>query len=96
MAQPVTRKLDDLGPMHALLLKACPACLKDENTGKYIRVDNDGFKSTAILADLIGMSTWGIHLWIKRGRIPAKRAKQIADLNPQEVSIDEFSPYIYS
>jgi hypothetical protein len=77
------RKIRDLGALHDLLLEACPPNPK-------------GIKSTKILADHLNMSAWGVHLWIKRNRIPPKRAKQIVDLahNPK-ITLERFSPFIY-
>lgn len=97
MALTVTRRLQKLGSLHDLLLKACPPCVKDDDTGRYRPVrGGGGFKSTNILADLLGMSPWGVHQWIKRKRIPARRAKQIVELNPHAVTLEDFSPFIYS
>lgn len=77
------RKIRDLGPLHDLLIEACPPNEKGE-------------KSTKILADKLHMSAWGVHLWIKRGKIPPGRAQKIVEIaNNPEITLARFSPWIY-
>lgn len=90
---PKVRKLKDLGPIHRLLLTACPPQLRDEKGKLYPH--KDGTQSIAILAELLGMSAWGVNLWIKRKRIPGARAKEIIALPGCQTDIEEFIPYIF-
>ena len=84
----------NLGPLHDLLLKAC---VPEKKTRK---------KSITVLAKDIGFTNWGCYLWIKKGRLPAARAKQVVDLHakyanrvdlPQEerVSLHDFDDYVF-
>jgi hypothetical protein len=84
-----------LGPLHDLLIAACPPCVKEN--GRYVKAgpNTDGVKSTHALAALLDMSEWGVHQWIKRGKVPPKRAAQIVALGSNRVTLAEFSPFIY-
>jgi len=73
----------DLGPLHDLLLKACPP---DPKTG---------VKSISILAALMKISAWSIHKWIQKGKIPPGRAVEVVDLSEGRVSLADFSPFVY-
>lgn len=77
-------KHKDGGPLHRLLLKACPP-------------NEDNEKSITILAGKFKppLSTWAIHKWIKKGKIPPLRAAQVVDISEGRVSLAEFSPFIY-
>ena len=83
----------DLGPFHDLLLEACPP-MKKGISGVLFH-SPDGIKSIAILAKLLGMSPWGVNLWIKKQRIPPMKARAITELRGCEVPIERFSPYIF-
>lgn len=87
----------ELGHFQNLLLRACPPAIKDEKTARYrpVKDGENGVKSIAALASMLGISPWGVQLWIKKSVIPPGRAAQIVDLNPAEVSLHDFSPYIY-
>lgn len=89
----VLRKTD-LGPLHDLLLRACPPMKKLKN-GELTHDPVNGIKSIAILAQLHGMTPWGVHLWIKKGRIPPKKAKAVVDNSRGAVTLNEFSPFIF-
>jgi hypothetical protein len=82
-----------LGPFHDLLLAACPPMKKDEKGRLYPHPD--GIKSIAVLAKLLGMTPWGVNLWIKKKRIPPMKAKEITELPGSAVKLDDFSPYIF-
>jgi hypothetical protein len=71
------------GPLHDLLLKACP------------QHPISGVKSITVLSDFLGINAWSIHKWVKNGKIPAKRAKQIVDLADDRVTLAEFDPFVY-
>ena len=91
---PKVRRNADLGHFHDLLLRACPPVSRDKKTKKLVP-DPDGTKSISLLAELLGMSSWGVHLWINKGKIPPLRAQELVDLNPEEVTLADFSPYVY-
>ena len=72
------------GPLHDLLLKACPA-------------DERGEKSITILANSFNppLSAWSIHKWIQKGKIPPGRAAEVVDLAEGRVTLADFSPFVY-
>jgi hypothetical protein len=70
------------GPLHDLLLKACPA-------------NEDGEKSITILADTLGISAWSIHKWVQKGKIPPGRAVEVVDISDGRVTLADFSPFVY-
>lgn len=90
---PKTLRLRELGELHDLLLEACPPMKKGEKGALYPHPE--GVKSIAILAELLGMSAWGVHLWVKKGRIPYANAERVALLSEGRVSLEKFSPFIY-
>ncbi|ASW27688.1 transcriptional repressor [Klebsiella phage YMC16/01/N133_KPN_BP] len=57
----------DLGPLHDLLLQACPP-------------DAKGKRSIMLLAKRLGVSYQNVYKWIEAGRVPPKRVKQIVEL----------------
>lgn len=93
MAKPKIRRIKDCGPLQALLIKACPP--HSRNAKGDLVPDPDGFKSTAILAHTLGLSAWGVQKWINKGRIPPDYVMKIVDNNPSEVTIAQFSPFVY-
>lgn len=92
MPQAKERKIKDCGALHSLLIRACPPHTKID--GVYVP-DPAGTKSIAILAHTLGLSAWGVQKWANRGKIPPTRVVQIVDNNPGEVSIADFSPFVY-
>lgn len=76
------RRHKDGGPLHDLLLRACPPNEKGE-------------KSITILAEKMGISAWSIHKWVKKGKIPPNRVKEIVELAPSEVSLADFTAFVY-
>lgn len=89
----------DYGPLHTLLVRACPphARKREGKRGKwtYYEDPKGSFKSLPLLAKKLGMTAWGVQKWCQDNHLPAKRATQIVDLNPDEVSLAEFSPFVY-
>lgn len=81
--KPSILRKEDLGPLQDLLLKACPP---DPETG---------VKSIALLAKILKVNAFSIYKWIKAGHIPALRAQEIVDIANGEVSISDFSAFIY-
>lgn len=92
MESPTILKIKDCGPLHALLIKACPP--HSRQNGQLVP-DPNGVKSIAILAHSLGLSAWGVQKWVHKGKIPPERVVQIVDNNPSEVSIADFSPFVY-
>jgi hypothetical protein len=86
------RKTRALGPLHELLLEACPPTLQGEDG--VLRPDPNGIKSISRLARMLDMTDQGVRLWITKGIIPGKRAKAITDLPGCSVPLEKFSPYI--
>lgn len=76
------RRHKENGPLHDLLLEVCPP-------------DKDGFKSITILAKALKMSSWGVHKWVKHGRVPPLRVVQLVDMAPSKATIADFSPFVY-
>lgn len=76
------RKYKELGPLHDLLLKACPP-------------DATGDRSIPILAKHLNMSSWGVFKWIKHDRLPPRQAMKIVELSEGKVTIEQFGPYIF-
>lgn len=72
------------GPLHDLLLKACPPNAKGE-------------KSMTILANSFKppLSSWSLHKWVQKGKIPPVRAVEVVDLSEGRVTLADFSPFIY-
>ena len=85
--------------LHDLLIRACPphSRRKVGAEGKWVYTpDPEGkHKSIALLAKLLGMSAWGVQKWCKDQHIPPKRAAQIVDLNPGEVTLADFGRFVY-
>jgi hypothetical protein len=92
MRPPKIRKIKDCGPLHDLLIRACPPTLDDKT--KLERTPS-GVKSIRMLARWLGMSAWGVQKWANTGRIPPQKARKIVDLNPEEVTLADFSPFVY-
>jgi hypothetical protein len=84
------RRNSNLGPLHDLLLKACPP-------------DANNTVSISILARQIDHTPQGLQRWISRNSIPPKKAKMIVELSqartdvgPEgKVSLADFSPFIF-
>lgn len=72
----------DLGPLHDLLLKACPP-------------DKNGIKSISVLAERLEISAWSIHKWVQKGKIPPGRAVEVVDIAEGRVTLADFSPFVY-
>lgn len=93
MAETTIRRHAELGPLHDLLLKACPPH-KRQKDGKYVP-DPNGTKSISILAQSLSLSPWAVHKWVKKGKVPPGQAARMVDNNPDEVSLADFSPFVY-
>jgi hypothetical protein len=78
----VARSYRDLGPLHELLIEACPPNQK-------------GVRSIPVLAKALGLSAWAVFKWIKRNEIPPRQAKRVVDLSKGRVKLDQFSPFIF-
>lgn len=77
------RSLKPLGPLHDLLLKACPP-------------DAEGFKSIPILAVELKMTAYGVYKWIKKGKLPPDAAKKVVDRSEGRVTLEEFHEFVYA
>lgn len=76
------RKYKDLGPLHDLLLLACPP-------------DDQGDRSIPILARHLEMSSWGVFKWIKNNKLPPRQAVKVVELSQGRVKLEDFTPYIF-
>ena len=93
-----TTPAKDYGPLHSLLVRACPPHdRRRSGPGKweYFESPDGKFKSLPLLAAKLKMSAWGVQKWCHENHLPARRAAQIVDLNPEEVSLADFSPFVY-
>ena len=72
------------GPLHDLLLKACPP-------------DETGKRSISVLAASFNppITPWAVHKWVLKGKIPPGRVVQIVDMSPETVTLADFSPFVY-
>lgn len=87
---PKIRKTTNLGALHTLLISCCPPV--------------DGVQSIPILAGHLKIVDPAIYGWIRRNRIPYRRAKELVELNEkrlfeicgyeQTLSMDHFKPYL--
>lgn len=66
---PETRvvQLRDVGPLHGVLLRACPP-------------NKSGVASVRVLAEWLGMTPAGVYKWIHRGEVPASRVPELLRL----------------
>ena len=83
MSSTHVRSMKPLGPLHDLLLLACPA-------------DADGFKSIPILASRLNMTAYGVYKWIKNGKLPPEQATRIVALGEGRVKLEEFHVFVYA
>lgn len=72
----------DLGPLHELLLKACPP-------------DKDGKGSIrSTLAPALGVSMQYIYIWIRDKRIPPRFVKPIVEASGGHVTVEDLIPFV--
>lgn len=88
----VIRRFTLRGPLQDLLLKACPPMRRENGELVY---DKDGAQSIPILAETLGMSSWGVQRWIYANKVPSKRVMQIVDNSRGAVTRDDFLPYLF-
>lgn len=83
MMNPTPKKLQNLGPLHDLLLRACPP-------------DDEGRQSIPRLAEFMGTSHQNIYKWIANNRIPTvhNRASKLVELSNGRLTMLELMPYI--
>lgn len=72
----------DLGPLHTLLLKACPR--KGSAPGSI----------PATLAPALGVSYQYVYRWVSDNRVPAKFVKKIVEVSEGRVSIEDLVPFV--
>lgn len=81
---PFDRKLKDNGALHKLLIKACPP---DPVTGA---------KSVPLLAKKLDISKQALNGAVGRGKVRPGLAQKIVDLANGEVTLSDFSPFIFN
>lgn len=79
---PNSRK--DLGPLHQLLLRACPPGPKAGDAGSI----------KATLAPALGVCHQYLYRWIESNRIPAKFAKELVTISNDRITLDEVLPFV--
>lgn len=75
------RRLDELGPLHDLLLRACP--------------EKDGVRSIPVLAEQLNRTPQSLYYCINQGRISADLAKRITELKGCRATLEEFYPFVF-
>lgn len=78
-----TIRMTNLGPLHDLMLKACPP--NEEN----------GMKSIPTLALAIGYTPAGLYKMIRNNKVSPIAAAKIVEVADGRVSLDDFHPYVY-
>lgn len=79
--QPTIRRLSEGGPLHDLLLDICPP-------------NKAGVKSITVLAERMGLSSQAIYGWIDNERVPANRAKKLAELSKGRVTLEKIVKFV--
>lgn len=82
MSKKETSRYKNLGPLHDLLLLACP-------------LDARGKRSIPALAKAIGVSHQYIYRWIKDEDVPSKFVGRIITLSNGRVTLEQFHPYVF-
>ena len=77
-----TSRYKELGPLHDLLLEACPP-------------DAKGRKSIVGLANQLNCSHQYVYRWIEKGRVPPQYVKQITELQGCTVTREQFYPFVF-
>lgn len=78
-AEPGTRRYKELGPLHDLLLKACPGPAK----------------SIPKLAEALGVTHQYVYRWIETKRVPPKYVTKMVDFAGSQVSFKDFHSYVF-
>lgn len=78
-----TIRMTNLGPLHDLMLRACPPN------------DKSGMKSIPTLAEAIGYTPQGLYKMIRQNKVSPAAAAKIVEVSNGEVSLDDFHPYVY-
>lgn len=72
----------ELGELHDLLLKACPA-------------NEKGVRSIPVLAKALAISHQYVYRWIEEKKIPPKFVKKIVELPGQTITRQDFLPFLF-
>lgn len=92
-------KRHELGELHALILRACPACIKDPINGNYRRAEpaeeHIAVKSTGVIAYMLKVSNTAVHHWIRRNRLPGHRARELVSLGEGRVTLADFEKFLH-
>jgi hypothetical protein len=54
-----------------------------------------GYKTLTHLADLIGVSKWGLRKWINAQKIPPDRVVAIVRISEGRVAAEDFNEFVY-
>lgn len=73
----------DLGPLHDLLLEACPP-------------NEKGTRSIVVLAGVLGVSHQYVYSWIDENHVPAKFVRPLVEMSDGRVTFDQFHEYAFA
>jgi len=74
----------DLGPLHQILLKACPPA------------KNGPGSIQTTLAPALKVTHQYVYRWIEEGRVPPKFVSKIVDASNGRVTVEELIPFVIS
>ena len=75
------RRHRELGPLHDLLLEACPP--------------RNGFKSIPLLAEELELSREALFKWIRNGKLPPRHVPRIIEIADGRISKESLEPFVY-
>jgi len=82
MKQGDISRYKDLGPLHDLLLSACPP-------------GENGTRSIVVLAGYIQVSHQYVYRWIKDNRVPARFVRRLVELSGGKLELADFNKYVF-
>lgn len=82
MKQAEVSRYKDLGPLHDLLLEACPP-------------DENGTRSIVVLSKKLEVSHQYIYLWIEKGRVPARFVRSLVESSEGRVTYEQFHEFVF-
>lgn len=77
-------RLTNLGPLHDLMLRACPP-------------DNEtSVRSIPTLAKAMEYSSQALYKMIRKNKVSPEAARKIVQVSNGAVSLEDFHPYVYA
>lgn len=77
-----TVRMTNLGPLHDLMLRACPP-------------NEAGTRSIPTLAEAVDLSAAALYKMIRKNKVTPSAALKIVEASKGAVKIDDFHPYVY-